>query len=147
MPNLSEQAVSERLSDLLLRWQEGREQGSDLAAGELCTDCPELEDELRSRMKAIVAMEAFLAAPDPVAGSMGNSQDGNISAAVRIPGYEILAILGRGGMGVVYKAYQSQLRRTVAVKMISAGARAVPEQLHRFRTEVEAAARLHHPNI
>ena len=64
-----------------------------------------------------------------------------------VAGYDILAELGHGGMGVVYQARQQQLKRLVALKMIRAGLQARPKDLDRFRLEAEAVARLHHANI
>ena len=67
--------------------------------------------------------------------------------SVSVPGYEIEGVLGRGGMGVVYKALHVTLKRTVALKMVLAGGHAGPRELIRFRIEAEAVARLQHPNI
>ncbi len=64
-----------------------------------------------------------------------------------IPGYEILGELGRGGMGVVFRARQTALGRAVALKMVLHGEYASAEARRRFRTEAGVIARLQHPNI
>jgi eukaryotic-like serine/threonine-protein kinase len=64
-----------------------------------------------------------------------------------VPGYEIIEILGRGGMGVVFKARQLALDRIVALKMFQNWATAGEKELARFRAEADVIARLQHPNI
>ncbi|MCI0458314.1 MAG: protein kinase [Gemmataceae bacterium] len=73
--------------------------------------------------------------------------DSLILGLARGSGYELLEPIGRGGMGVVYKARQMNLKRTVALKMLPGDFPDDPTARGRFRTEAESAARLQHPNI
>lgn len=137
---------AEPISELLLRWDELREQGRDVTAAELCRDCPDLAPELARR---IDALRAVYCVPNVAAGSEATLTDGPAGPVrrVEIPGYEILETLGSGGMGVVYRARDLRLKRLVALKMVLGGRHATAEQRARFRVEAEAAARLQHPGI
>ncbi len=81
---------------------------------------------------------AELSPSDPMQG---------VRSPAAVSGHEILGELGRGGMGVVYRARQIGLNRMVALKMILSGNHAGRQELARFKAEAEAIARLQHPNI
>jgi mono/diheme cytochrome c family protein len=144
--------TDESIDELMLRWEAARQAGRDMSAQELCADCPHMEGELQKRIRAVLSMEHFLGVTEHDPRRTMMSQEGHGHAAApgeplpRIPGYEILRIIDRGGMGVVYEARQIELGRTVAIKMIS-GAHVRPKHLARFRVEAEAAARLQHANF
>jgi eukaryotic-like serine/threonine-protein kinase len=118
---------------------------------EVCGDWPELLPEVRKRWRQMRLVEAELEAlfptPGAVPGAAAPVPPRPGSNLPRIPGYEVEAVLGRGGMGVVYQARHLRLNRPVALKMLLAGAYAGPHELARFQHEAEAVASLRHANI
>src|SRR6516225_10958376 len=117
---------------------------------EVCRDCPDLLPEVRQRWQAFCRIDAQVRTLLPGLGTHPWADaipSGPHPAGLpRVPGYEVEALLGRGGMGVVYKARHLALKRTVALKMLAAGY-CHPGERARFRAEAEADARLQHPNI
>jgi serine/threonine-protein kinase len=105
------------------------------AADEYHARFPQFRDDLPRRLRL---------SPDPSLST--RPYPSPTAARPTVPGYQVLDELGRGGMGVVYRAYQPALDRTVALKTLLPG-QATPEELARFRREAEVIARLNHPHI
>jgi len=135
--------LTTRLLDLLQRYEERAAAGTAPDLEDLCADDPDLLPALR---EAVPLLAGFARRYDALSTLPA---DGSPAAAspVAVPGFVLGDELGRGGMGVVYRAEQAALRRTVAVKMILAGHLAGPAARERFRREAEAVARLGHPGI
>ena len=118
---------------------------------EVCADHPELLTEVRRRWRRMCAIEGELDELFPVV-EPGQGADTSASRHAgahlpEIPGYDVEAFLGRGGMGVVYKARHRRLNRLVALKMLIAGAHAGPAERARFQREAQVVAELRHANI
>jgi len=119
---------------------------------ESCESCRQAYEQFRDS-PTVMSGDATLAATASDSGGMG-SQGSTSSAArmarhfPRIEGYRIVGVLGQGGMGLVYRAVQMKLNRTVALKVLPAiVGTASPSAVARFRREATAAARLHHTHI
>jgi serine/threonine protein kinase len=125
---------------------------SERTPEEVCADCPELLPEVRERwqqMQGKVEAELHALFPTPESDRAAATPSSRHPAAElpRIAGYQVEAVLGRGGMGIVYKARHLRLNRPVALKMLLAGAYAGPEERQRFFREAEALAGLRHANL
>jgi eukaryotic-like serine/threonine-protein kinase len=113
----------------------------------------EAEGEIMRRLKLVLRSLTSISFDSSVTPMINSAQGKPASSAPidfeipSVPGYEIIGILGRGGMGVVFKARQLALQRVVAIKMFQNWTQAGEKELARFRAEADVIARLQHPNI
>src|SRR6516162_2104848 len=114
---------------------------------EVCGACPELLPVVRERWRQICRARAEFDALLPIWPHGGLPTMPPEEPLPQVPGYEVESVLGRGGMGVVYRARHLRLGRLVALKMTLAGTHAGPVERERFRREAEAVAALRHPNL
>src|SRR5262245_15806199 len=139
-----------RLQDAIAAYLQEQQDGRGVDRDEFLARYPDLADELRA---FFADHDKMTQAAAPVRDALDEESGGPAppSQAETFPqtfgDYELLEEIGRGGMGVVYKARQISLNRVVALKRIRAGQLASPEEVARFRREAEAAAGLDHPHI
>ena len=139
-----------RLDEVLAEYMQRVDAGEAVDREELLREHPGLVEELRAYFEAADRVEQMAgpAAPETLLIAESAKASAAPLGVVRYFGdYELLEEIGRGGMGVIYKARQVSLNRIVAVKMILAGQLAGGADIQRFHTEAEAAANLQHPNI
>ncbi|MDG3008402.1 serine/threonine-protein kinase [Paludisphaera mucosa] len=116
---------------------------------EACAAHPEMLGEIRARLSRLARIDNRLQMLFPGAGAIQVEADARHppNSTPEIPGHVVESVLGRGGMGVVYKARHLRLNRLVAVKMMLHGGHSGPSELARFHREAEALAAVGHPNI
>jgi serine/threonine protein kinase/tetratricopeptide (TPR) repeat protein len=117
--------------------------GERPAPSEYAARHPELAGQIRELFPALLMMEDVR--PQPRTAADGGPGAGG--PPLRLGEYRIVREIGRGGMGVVYEAFQESLGRRVALKVLPPGALGDARQVQRFQREARAAARLHHSNI
>ena len=123
---------------------------SDATPEVVCASCAELLPVVRERWRQVVRTRAELDAmfpPETDSTSAQLTPHPDDNPFPDIPGYEVEAVLGTGGMGVVFKARHVRLNRVVALKMALAGAYAGARERERFQREAESIAALRHPNV
>ncbi len=138
-----------RLADLLAELTAAARRGEVPDVDGFALANPDLAAELRG-LWAVAELAESLARPAPSTVQLGRSASraGALDAmSDRVGEYELLDVLGRGGMGVVYRALHVRLGRVVALKVLAQGPSATEEDIARFRAEAEAAAHLDHPHI
>lgn len=115
---------------------------------EVCAPHPEQLDRVRQRWRVLRNLQHDLDElfPPAVGGDV-SARPLAVAPLPNVPGYRLEREIGRGGMGIVYRALQERLQRPVALKMMLAGPFASPRELARFQREAELVAQLQHPNI
>lgn len=136
----------DRLAGILDRYLSSLESGAPLSREDLLRAHPELAEPLEGYLQSLddlhAAAAAFAGAPhaaEPAADATADEK--------RLGDFKLLREIGRGGMGVVYEAWQISLGRRVALKTLPFAAVLDGKQVARFKNEAQAAAQLHHPNI
>lgn len=134
-----------RLAALLDELTEAARNGSPPPLDEVARQHPDLADELRALWGTVMVAGAVASATS----DLEESTESHLHERPQedLPDYELDEELGRGGMGVVYRARQVSLQRDVAVKLILRGTLASADDLARFQAEAAAAGRLQHPHI
>ena len=136
------------LEEALTRFHQAQVQGEQPDIDEFAAQYPQLQSQLRQRLYDLQEIDALF-------DSLFHADDNDFEDAIqmqdlvgrKLANFEVEKIVGRGGMGVVYLARDTKLKRSVAIKALPSGILADPAAQSRFRREAEVLASLNHPNI
>jgi tetratricopeptide (TPR) repeat protein/tRNA A-37 threonylcarbamoyl transferase component Bud32 len=137
----------ERIDDLLVLWEEMREQGQTVSAESLCRDCPEVASELARRMQALTAMDRVIDARGNAVWASASGPAGVTSATTHQVRYSGLRFHAEGGLGQIFTGHADDLRRDAALKFIRQERAADAESRRRFLFEAEVTGQLEHPGV
>jgi len=103
---MTDSSRDDRITDLLLRWEEEREMGDDLPIDQLCAQCPELRDDVEQKIEALKRM----------AWMSGDAEEPPLPEVI-VGRYKVERLLGQGGHGRVVLAFDTEFERRVAIKI------------------------------
>ena len=133
-----------RIEPILERWEDLRQQGVEASAEELCKEHPDLLAVVQQRIKALQAMQWL---DSPSNDNEEELPDDLEQVPTTLGRYRLDALIGAGGFGQVWKGFDPELQRTVAIKIPRSGRFGSPQQAARFLDEARKIAQLRHPGI
>jgi tetratricopeptide (TPR) repeat protein/tRNA A-37 threonylcarbamoyl transferase component Bud32 len=146
--------LDERISNLLMQWEDAREQGYTLTPEELCRDCPELLAEVERHVEALCKIASLLDSGHTDAETPSQATPltrqkvlPTLTGAKRESRYTPTQLHRTGGLGEVYKAHDEELRRDVALKQIKEELTNNATCRREFLREAEITAKLEHPGV
>ncbi|MEK6643242.1 MAG: serine/threonine-protein kinase [Planctomycetota bacterium] len=155
--SLAESPREQRLGELINEYFDSRERGDNISQDEFLAKYPEYAEELRGHLAGLdlitdlgSSMSETLPGhwtPNPKGSSAVDPLAAANAPLPVIPGYDVHKQIGRGGMGIVYKALQVSTKRVVALKLLLEGPFASDMARKRFEREIALSAALKHPNI
>ena len=132
-----------RIAELLDRWEDLLDQGQQVSPEELCRECPDLVAELRQRIDRLQWVGELL----ETGPLEGDANSDSLQIPPMLGRYRLDERTGEGGFGQVWKGYDPELERVVAIKILRPERHSSVFQVARFLDEAKSVAKLRHPNI